>query len=255
VDTTDSIYRHLDPDKIVDTADLLHRRIGERFADSGLGRVAGALVEVARHAGDLAGWLERPNRWLRAGAIVVVALLIAVVGGVLRSIDLNISLFSSVADFLQGLESAINDLVLLGLAIFFLATAETRLKRKRALAAIHELRSMAHIIDMHQLTKDPEQFAVGRVIMPSSPTRTLTPVELGRYLDYCSELLSIISKVAAVYVRRFDDPVTLVAVNEIENLTNGLSRKIWQKIMILDRILQSDPHRVIVAVSATAARE
>ncbi len=26
-------------------------------------------------------------------------------------------------------------------------------------------------------------------------------------------------------------------VNEIENLTNGLSRKIWQKIMIFDRIL------------------
>ena len=32
-------------------------------------------------------------------------------------------------------------------------------------------------------------------------------------------------------------PVTLAAVNEIENLTNGLSRKIWQKIMIFDRIL------------------
>ena len=27
------------------------------------------------------------------------------------------------------------------------------------------------------------------------------------------------------------------AVNEVENLTNGLSRKIWQKIMILDRII------------------
>jgi hypothetical protein len=29
----------------------------------------------------------------------------------------------------------------------------------------------------------------------------------------------------------------LAAVNEIEHLTNGLSRKIWQKIMIFDRIL------------------
>ena len=35
----------------------------------------------------------------------------------------------------------------------------------------------------------------------------------------------------------FDDPVTLAAVNEIEILTNGLARKIWQKIMIFDRIL------------------
>ena len=31
----------------------------------------------------------------------------------------------------------------------------------------------------------------------------------------------------------FDDAVALAAVNEIENLTTGLSRKIWQKIMIL----------------------
>jgi hypothetical protein len=38
-------------------------------------------------------------------------------------------------------------------------------------------------------------------------------------------------------VQKFDDPVTISAVNEVENLTNGLSRKIWQKIMIFDRIL------------------
>jgi len=38
-------------------------------------------------------------------------------------------------------------------------------------------------------------------------------------------------------VQNFDDPVTLAAVNEVENLTNGLARKIWQKIMIFDRIL------------------
>jgi hypothetical protein len=41
-------------------------------------------------------------------------------------------------------------------------------------------------------------------------------------------------------VQRFDDPVTLSAVNDVENLTAGLSRKIWQKIMILDRIIAPD---------------
>lgn len=30
--------------------------------------------------------------------------------------------------------------------------------------------------------------------------------------------------------------MSLAAVNELEDLTAGLSRKIWQKIMILDRI-------------------
>jgi hypothetical protein len=62
----------------------------------------------------------------------------------------------------------------------------------------------------------------------------MTRFELGRYLDYCTELLSLISKIAALYVQRFDDEVTLGAVNEVESLTSGLSKKIWQKIMILD---------------------
>ena len=44
------------------------------------------------------------------------------------------------------------------------------------------------------------------------------------------------SKIAALYVQYFDDRIALQAVNEIENLTTGLSRKIWQKVMILDTL-------------------
>jgi hypothetical protein len=62
----------------------------------------------------------------------------------------------------------------------------------------------------------------------------MSRTDLGRYLDYCSEMLSVTSKIAALYVERFDDPVTLAAVNEIETLTAGLSRKIWQKITLLN---------------------
>ncbi len=38
---------------------------------------------------------------------------------------------------------------------------------------------------------------------------------------------------AALYIQNFDDPVALQAVNEVEGLTTGLSRKIWQKLMIV----------------------
>jgi len=65
----------------------------------------------------------------------------------------------------------------------------------------------------------------------------LTPFLLGRYLDYCSEMLSLIGKVAALYAQNTQDAVVLAAVDEIETLTTGLSRKIWQKIMILDQIV------------------
>jgi len=58
--------------------------------------------------------------------------------------------------------------------------------------------------------------------------------QIGRYLNYCSEMLSLTSKIAALYAERLNDAVVLQAVDEVETLTTGLSRKIWQKIMILD---------------------
>ena len=62
----------------------------------------------------------------------------------------------------------------------------------------------------------------------------MTPFELTRYLDYCSEMLSLTSKLAAVYAQNLPDPVVIDAVNEVESLTTNLSQKIWQKITILD---------------------
>ena len=95
---------------------------------------------------------------------------------------------------------------------------------------------------MHQLTKDPERVLPGRVYIPTSlsPKPQLDRFQLRRYLDYCSELLSLTGKLAAVYVQNFDDEVALAAVNEVESLTTGLSRKIWQKIMILYNVEDQD---------------
>ncbi len=97
------------------------------------------------------------------------------------------------------------------------------------------MRALAHIIDMHQLTNDPHVITNPGRSTKSSPKRAMTDFELSRYLDYCSEMLSLIGKVAALYVQRFDEPVALSAVDQIEDLTTGLSRKIWQKIMIIIR--------------------
>jgi hypothetical protein len=125
----------------------------------------------------------------------------------------------------------------------FSSPFETRLKRGRALSAINELRALAHIIDMHQLTKDPETTLRRNPTTDVSPARNLSPFELSRYLDYCSELLALVSKVGALYVQSFPDSQALSAVDEIESLTTGLSRKIWQKIMILDRYVERDEKR------------
>ena len=92
-----------------------------------------------------------------------------------------------------NIEAELNVLILLGGAIFFLLTLEGRFKRIRALAAIHELRSLAHIIDMHQLTKDPERLFIARQSMntQASPELGMSQFELRRYLDYCSEMLAL----------------------------------------------------------------
>ncbi len=233
------MYRHLDPTKIVETARALRQRVIERFPDAGLGRLSGELLAVAEEAAAVSEWLARPHLLLRTagwfGIVLVGAILLTATVTAISSVPAS-PVFSSVADLLQGLEAVINEVVLTGIAVFFFFTLETRLKRARAMRELHVLRSMAHIIDMHQLTKDPERVAGAGPDTPSSPRRTLTPFELMRYLDYCSESLSIISKIAALYVQQFTDPVTVSAVNDLEDLTSGLSRKIWQKIMILDRM-------------------
>jgi hypothetical protein len=227
-----TVYRQLDDDRIIETLERLRHRITERFATSSLARVSEELLAIAHESASHVAYLARPNWPIRGTVALAIAVMLAVVVTAASQVRLAANI-ASWPEFLQGIEAAINDLVFLGIAVFFLLTIETRLKRRRALAALHQLRSIAHVVDMHQLTKDPEQLLTNPPSTASSPTRTMTRVELGRYLDYCSEMLSVTSKIAALFVERFDDPVTLAAVNEIESLTAGLSRKIWQKISML----------------------
>ena len=88
---------------------------------------------------------------------------------------------------------------------------------------------------MHQLTKDPTQLWKGYQSTASSQVHDMTEFELIRYLDYCSEMLSLTGKLAALYMQDMRDPVIIESVNEIEDLTTSLSRKIWQKIMVLNQ--------------------
>jgi hypothetical protein len=227
------MYRSLDSEKILGTIETLGRRIDERFPGAGLGRVCQELLAIAGESQKRSAWIAKPQRSLR----IITGGVVAVVFGGLSVLLANASWPGSGFDLVvlvQVSEAGLNVFLLLSAAILFLATAETRVKRRRALKAIHELRALAHVIDMHQLTKDPERLLARRTETPSSPKQSLSPAELGRYLDYCSEMLSLIGKIAALYVQKFDDPVALAAVNEVEDLTTGLSRKIWQKIMIIN---------------------
>jgi hypothetical protein len=223
----------LQPEKVVETVEVLSRRIRERFPDSGLYRVATELQRIADEAAERARRIRQPNVPLRFGVIVLVGLVAAVVWRLVHYLRLNEAMFQ-LENFIQTLEAALGSFVFIGAAIVFLFSLEMRIKRARALDAVRELRSLAHIIDMHQLTKDPERVTGRGAATKSSPKRTMTPFELGRYLDYCSELLSLVSKTGAIYVQEFPDPTAIEAVDRLASMTTDLSRNIWQKIMILE---------------------
>jgi hypothetical protein len=247
-------YKRLKPEEIVNTIARLHQRITDRFPNSGLGGVCLELLAVAKNAQHRSEWISRPVYWLRILVIVITLLILGASLGSLYVLFYGSGDATAVADsagtqaksfgwadFIQVLEAGLNDVVLIGAAIFFLLTLETRYKRTRALKAIHELRSIAHIIDMHQLTKDPHRLRAKKLFESSvSPKLSMTPFLLRRYLDYCSEMLSLTGKIGALYVQRFDDGVALASASELETLTTGLSRKIWQKILILDSAANQD---------------
>ena|SRR5688572_22096943 len=240
------MYQALDPDKIIATLQHLQQRIDQRFPNSGLGRVCGELIQTAGATSARAAQLTAPNWPLRVavGAVLVLGVIAQIAAAKflhLEEVETNLGL-------LQTLEAAVNLLILFGGAAWFMVTLEERLKRQRALDALHELRSFAHVIDMHQLTKDPTL-----IVQERAPPKPMSKFALTRYLDYCAEMLALIGKLAALYADRMRDAVVIEGVTEIETLTTDLSRKIWQKIMIIGTIEDVEPAAANVSVPPPTA--
>jgi hypothetical protein len=235
----------LDPDRVVRTLEQLRARIDERFPAAGLALVCQDLIETARLTQGRAAALARPFLGLRTAVGVVVIAAIAMQIYAARLVDwTSIERKADAVSLTQGLESAVNLALLACGAIFVLARWETRLKRARTLRRLYELRSFAHVIDMHQLTKDPTvilKYGDQSSATMSSPPRMMDEFQLARYLDYCSEMLALVAKLAALYAARSRDPQVIEAVNDVEQLTSDLGRKIWQKITILSQLKEAEP--------------
>lgn len=153
-----SRYQELDAVKIEHTIARLSQRIENRFPGSGLFRLSTKVLAISREAQAQSEWIARPILSLRIAITVLILIILAGIVGTVRGLRINLEEIHFL-DFIQALEAGINDVVLIGLGIFFLISLERRFKRHRALGAIHELRALAHIIDMHQLTKDPTRVA------------------------------------------------------------------------------------------------
>lgn len=238
-------YRNLDAEKVIRTIERLNARIFERFPGGGLSAVCGELLALAQRCSEDAARIAQPNWWLRA------LITLGFAGTITAFIAIPILLWGTAdADSVagkyepltavQGLEAAFNIVALTWFGLMFLSSIEDRAKRRQAFKSLHQLRSITHVIDMHQLTKDPSIVAGLMPPTPSSPKRDMTPGQLLRYLDYCTEMLSLTGKVAALYAQNSRDHMIINAANEIEELTTSLSRKIWQKLIILQHYAPED---------------
>jgi hypothetical protein len=210
--------RRIESSNLIATSQKLGARIAERFPDSGLANVSAQTAVITEETVARAARLAAPRWILRAfgfiGCCIVFALTVAIavhVGNQARAEG------ATGTAWIQIIESAVNDVIFVALAIAFLSQVESRVKRAEALRSIRTLRSLAHVIDLHQLGKDPLR---------------LHQTELERYLQYCVELLSIVGVLAAIHAQELNDPVVIAATGDIESLTLGLSDKIWSKISV-----------------------
>ncbi len=219
------------------TVDQLERRIRARFGDRGLTRAALDLRrlvdEIDEEAGQSHVRLRRTTLVARSISVTIVAATVALLVFSLRN-ALSEGLEKS-EDWVPLIESVINDLVFSGIAMLFLWAFPERRERRTLLRLLHRLRSLAHVIDMHQLSKDPEQVSPTYTRTEQSVTHGLDAEQLHHYLDYCSEMLSLTAKTAALCVEHSTDEVVLNTVSTLETMTTELSNKIWQKISLLPR--------------------
>lgn len=227
---------------VLATVRRLEQRIEARFPGRGLHRVVGELAGLVETVASSTATARGRRSWLRTasriGIVVVLAVTVALAVIALRAavVDAPDDL-----EWVPLVESAVNDLIFAVLAVWFLWSVPERLQRNGLLELLHRLRSMAHIVDMHQLTKDPERLRASFDPTPQSVTMDLTHTELEHYLDYCSELLSLIGKAAALCAEESSDAVVLDTVSTIETLTVSLERKIWQKIAVLNATRAQGP--------------
>jgi hypothetical protein len=222
----------LDERAIVRQLKGLRNRSAERFPTRGLTQTISHVLDLARPAVREAASLQDKNWPLRILSFIAIAGAAAGLAKLATFYEVTLGGETNITEFTQGVDAALNIVLLSGLFIIFFASLENRYKRVKALKGLYRLRAVAHVIDMHQLTKDPGWVA-GKERTASSPVRDLTDEQLLRYLDYCSEALSLTGKLGALYGQYFPDATVISAVNDIEELTTNLSRKIWQKIVLL----------------------
>ena len=212
--------------ELQNTLGRIRERLTELFPYAGLVKTCNSLYNLSQESQKVLTWIKKPNYYIRVFSYVMMVLLAVSIFHTWRLFHLQTQGLN-IADFFQMIDAAFNTIILLGATAIFLTSYETKQKRKRIIKAINQLRCLAHIIDAHQISKDPGS------LRDTDTQVQYTDFLLIRYLDSCSDMLSLISKIGFLYAQDYDDPEALEASNDLEALTTGISQKIWQKIRVV----------------------
>lgn len=228
VPTPKNKNRKLRPDKLIATSLELAKWIRLEFPKAHLSDVADDVYALTTEAVAKAKNIARPMYWLRALLTLAFA---GLAGGVYWHYTNHTE-----QEFMDLLHSLKPLGAFVGGAVLFVITLETRVKRWKALKAIHELQSVVHIIDMHQLGKDP-------IIEKFRDDPEEHDKKIDQYLHCCTAMISIASKIGQLYIDHFYDAAATTAVNEFEAVATGTTQKIWSKILHLGQVQCCQPYK------------
>jgi hypothetical protein len=215
--------RHrLDPARIIETAENLARGVGDRLPGSSLAGLAAELERIARSTDERARQARRPIYAIRVASLLAVCASLLGLWYLVDHIHTRWE-FGTITELFEAADAGFNLLVLLAGALWFFVTLENRVKRKRALAYIEELREFVHVIDVTQLYFTPDLYGI-------EPTPSRTSLNLDyTYLLFCTQMLAVIGNLAPLYTRGAAGDSILRAVSEVEMLANAISAKLLSK--------------------------
>ncbi len=221
-DSTMRERHRLDPAKIIETADHLARRVSEKLLESTLAGLAAELAQVARQTEERAREARRPILAIRIASILAVCGTLLGLWYLARHIHARWE-FGTITEVFEATDAGFNLLVILAGALWSFLTLEARIKRRKALGSIEQLRDFIHVIDITQLYYTPDLYY-------PNPANSLSSLNIDyTYLLFCTEMLTLISNLAPLYSRGAAGDSILRAVADVEMLANAISAKLLSK--------------------------
>lgn len=225
----------LDTDKILGTAKNLAEDIDARLPGSNLAGLAHELAGLAVAAEERGKRAQKPIYAIRAVSTLAIVLGLLALWYLAGHIHTKWE-FGTITEVFEALHTGFELLVIVVGALWTCVTLESRIKRKKALGFIEELREFIHVIDVTQLYFTPDLYRSRHGTTPGHLALDET------YLLYCTQMLAVLGNLAPLYTRGATGDSILRAASEVEMLAIAVATKHLSKAETVRGMGRSNPH-------------